>query len=187
MPSAHGGGRHTSRLWIGGAGWAPAVGVQAWRPEWWFSNATDMGLAAAAFSLALMGVRDGEFRVPGLVVGVVGLWWAVRALLSLTPRRNNTGLWLTRDSLVLESGEGRVTCPRAAVTAVGTRGDWGVVVGMREGVVWQRPPVGWRPRDQRLGEHHAAVSLAMTANDPHDVAGWLAGELGVEAPELSTL
>ncbi|KGN30760.1 hypothetical protein N802_06015 [Knoellia sinensis KCTC 19936] len=160
----------------------PARGVHAWSPEWWHTNAVDLALAVGAFTLAFLGIRQGlDLRLPGIIVGVVGLWWLVRAALSLTSRRNNHGFWLTADELVLESGEGRVRCPRHEVTAVSTRSTWGLVVGMKDGVSFERCPWPWRRRSALLGRHHAVVDLTMTAHDLEDVAAWLSHELGLDS------
>jgi len=161
----------------------PARVLQSWAGEWWHTIALDAALATGAFVLAGLGIRQGaDLLWPGVVVGIVGLWWLVRIILSATGRRHREGLRLTADELVLESGEGRLRCPPGAVTGVTTREDWGVVVGIRDGAVIKHCPWPWRSRSRRLGEHIGVVDVGMTAHSNADVAHWLAGELALDAP-----
>ncbi|WP_353951961.1 hypothetical protein V6K52_00545 [Knoellia sp. S7-12] len=161
----------------------PARGLHVLRAEWWHTNAVDLSLALGSFTLAALGIREGfDMRIPGIAVGVFGLWWLIRVLLTFTSRRNNNGFWLTDDELILESGEGRVRCPRAEVTGALARGKWSLAVGMKDGVTFERCPWPWRPRSSDLGWHIACVNLDMTAHNADDVADWLCHELGLEQP-----
>lgn len=160
----------------------PARGVHGWGAEWWHTNALDLSLALGSFTLAALGIREGfDMRIPGIAVGVFGLWWFLRVLLSLTSRRNNSGFWLTSDEVVLESAEGRVRCARDAVLSVTHLGSHGLVVAIKGDARLERCPLPWRPRSTQFTQNIAVVSLEMTGHTASDVADWLSDELGLVA------
>lgn len=156
----------------------PARGVHAWAPEWWHTNALDLSLALGSFTLAYLGIRQGlDLRIPGIAVGVFGLWWLIRVLLGLTTRRNRSGFWLTDDEVVLESAAGRVRCARDAVLSVTNLGSHGLVLAIKGEARLERCPLLWRPRSVHFTQNIAVISLEMTGHAASDVADWLSREL----------
>ena len=155
-----------------------AVGVCAWAAPWWHATALDLGLAVVGLALATAGVRTGgSWAVVGLAPGLLGLWFAVRVALTLLARRRRPALWVTDEEVVVDSAVGRSRAPRAAVSAVRSR-------GRRLVCELDRDATGaWCPRLWRRtspSRRTLVVDCADVGHRAGDLADWLRSELDLD-------
>lgn len=154
----------------------PAVGVRAWAAPWWHANALDLGLAVTGIALAGVGLAaGGTWAVVGTLLGLVGLWFAVRVALVLVGRRRPPALWLTSDEVVVDSPAGRARADRGSVRGVRGRGRR-VVLQLDKDATWEACPRPWRGRRSTTG-----TALVLDASDvghrADALADWLLTEL----------
>lgn len=152
--------------------------IEAFRPEWWYDNGLNAGLAVAGLWLGFLGMREGgDLLVPGLLVGLAGCWFLVPALLAALGRRHNESLRVTADSIELTGTWGSARAPRASVTDVRSAGGC-VLVALAEPSDESVVPRPWRGR-QRSSPHLMIFDCSMTAHDPEQLARWLRDRLGL--------
>lgn len=147
--------------------------VHAWPGDWWHANVLDLGLGLLGATLAVMGVRAGrDWLVAGLVVGVVGAWFAVRVLLAVLGRRHNEALHVTGDAVVHESARGTARCARDQVVTVRARGESLVLLSATpvEVTACPRP---WRLRRGRGTARTMVVDCSLMGHEARDLARWL--------------
>lgn len=165
-----------------------AVGVRAWPADWYFVGALDASLTVVGLGLAFLsfgaarsttGADATTLWVAGAALAVAALYFAVRVGLSLAGVRRRDGVWLSAESLILESPGGVAMIPRDAVVSVDS-GRQRIVVGFTEARV-RRTPRPWRSRDSALSPLAALISTEYIGHTSDDLVAWLRAELGMSA------
>ncbi|QGG41768.1 hypothetical protein [Aeromicrobium yanjiei] len=156
-----------------------ARGVESWPWQWRYDLVIDLGLGAALLTVAGIGlVEGGSWLVPSVAVGLVGIWFLVRAILSASGRRRNEALWLTSSELVHDTVNGRERCGRASVTRVAAIDQY--VVADIEGRTRHQPappPRPWRRRRRLDNPRTVVFDTTLTGHTPQQMADWLRTEL----------
>ncbi|AWB92627.1 hypothetical protein [Aeromicrobium chenweiae] len=157
-------------------------GVEAWPWEWRYDLALDLGLGIVLVVVAAIGAAAGNgWLAPSVVVALAAAWFLVRVGLSLSGRRRNEALWLTRGDLVHDTVNGRGRCGRDHVTRVSTI-DRFVIADVDTATTQKLPPRPWRRR-RRLNDPRTMVfDTSMTGHTPEQIADWLRTELRLEDP-----
>jgi hypothetical protein len=156
--------------------------VRTWSGEWWYAVALDLGLAVLAGFLLLLGLAEGgAWAVLGLLVALLGAYFLVRVVLTVTHRRRNEALWVTARELVHDTPGGRARVARAHVVRARRIGDTPHVLLKLDGPVHRtRCPRPWRPRPNRLAnEGELVLDTSWVGHDTDTVVDWLRAQLGL--------
>jgi hypothetical protein len=158
--------------------------ARTWPGEWWYAVALDAGLAVLGVVLLVLGVSaGGAWAVLGLLAALVGLWFLVRVVLTVTGRRRREALWITPDEVVHDSPHGRERAAREHVTRARRIGDTPHLLVQLDGPLHStRCPRPWRPRPNRLADPGEIVlDTSWTGHDPDVVLAWVRDELRLGA------
>lgn len=156
--------------------------VRTWSGEWWYAVALDLGLAVLAGFLLVLGLAaGGAWAVLGLLVALVGLYFLVRVVLTVTHRRRNEALWVTAREVVHDTPGGRAWVAREHVVRVRRIGETPHVLVKLDGPVHRtRCPRPWRPRPNKLAdEGELVIDTSWVGHDTDVVVAWLRDELGL--------
>ncbi|MDF1605134.1 hypothetical protein [Nocardioides sp. YIM 152315] len=160
---------------------APALVARSWAAEWWYAVALDAGLVVLAGVLVGLGVDAGGSWVLGTVaVALVGAYFLVRVILTITGRRRNHALWLTPHEIVHDAPWGRERVRREQVVRVRPATASAELVLEVDGPVGRQVcPRPWRRTRLDAGSSRIVADCSMTAHEAGDLAAWLGSELGV--------
>lgn len=154
--------------------------VHAWRGDWWHAFALDLGLGTAGAVICVLGFRaSGDWILGALIVGALGAWFLVRALLAVSGRRRNEALLVLDDYIVHSTPAGWSGCPRSSVQLVRGRGNAVVLILESPAVVTECPAL-WRGR-RRIAADSMVVRCSMMGHTAESLANWLQDELGLNA------
>lgn len=154
--------------------------VHAWRGDWWHAVALDVGLGITGVVICVLGLRAGsDWFLGSLIVGALGAWFLVRALLAVGGRRRNEAFLLLDDYIVHSTPAGWSGCPRSSVQMVRGRGNAVVLILEAPAVVTECPAL-WRG-SRRIATDSMVVRCSMMGHTAEDLADWLQDALGLNA------
>ena len=164
----------------------PAWVVRSWDQAWWHTCGLDLGLLCSGVAMVLAGLAAGGREGLGAVlVAPLGLWFHVRFVLVVLGRRRRHALWLTADEVLLDSGDGRVRVPAAAVADVRAEEDR-LVLALRAPGVPEQCPRGWREKGAALDGTELVLSARHTAHTAYDLAAWVRHRLRADLARDAT-
>lgn len=156
--------------------------VHAWRGDWWHAVALDLGLGTAGVVICVLGLRAGsDWFLGALIVGALGAWFLVRALLAVGGRRRNEALLLLNDYIVHNTPAGWSGCPRSSVQMVRGRGNAVVLILKAPAVVTECPAL-WRG-SRRIAADSMVVRCSMMGHTAEGLAEWLQDALGLSTDQ----
>lgn len=153
----------------------PAVVFRAWRPQWWFEVATDVGLGLLGGVLfGLAATASPEWLLWGFLPLLVGLWFLARAGLALVGRRHDEALWITQREVVHDTAWGRERCARADVTDVVEFEEHDrLIIVSRAPVQRDLCPRPWRRAVVRVRDDDMGVDCSLMGHTNHELVRWL--------------
>lgn len=158
--------------------------VHAWRGDWWHALALDLGLGIAGLVICVLGFRaGGDWFLGAVIVGALGAWFLVRALLAVVGRRRNEAFLLLDDYIVHNTPAGWAGCPRSSVQKVRGRGN-AVVLILEPSAVVTECPAPWRG-SRRIAADSMVVRCSMMGHTAEGLADWLQQELGLSGADKS--
>ncbi|WP_328527393.1 hypothetical protein OG984_16585 [Nocardioides sp. NBC_00368] len=154
--------------------------VHAWRGDWWHAIGLDLGLGTAGVVICVLAVRAGsDWLLGALVVGTLGAWFLIRALLAVVGRRRNEALLFLDDYVIHRTPAGWSGCPGSSVQAVRGRGNAVVLILDSPAVVTECPAL-WRG-SRRIAADSMVVRCSMMGHTAEALADWLQDALGLNA------
>lgn len=160
----------------------PAWVVRGWDHKWWHTCGFDLGLLCSGVAMVLAGLAAGGWEgTAALLVAPVGLWFHARFVLVLLRRRRRHALWVTADEVVLDTANGRVRVPAAAVADVRAEEDR-LVVALHAPASPDLCPRAWREKGARLDGAELSLASRHTAHAAADLAAWVRHRLPATLP-----